>query len=131
MSGLTQYPNPDRSSVPRCFDRRSGADQLDIAWTEGTFNGGRPYRKEFWTQNQLSLVTFFFSSIGLEDLGNRQLAQLLIDEDLIRFTGEQSYCAGVRLIDDSGNDMWSLNIIVGSEDEIYVVDQQDMSRYEV
>lgn len=103
---------------------------MDLAWAEGVFRDGRPYRKEFWAQDQLSLLTFFFSSAGLEGLDDNQLGQLLVREGLIQFNSEERYCAGLPLVDDSGNDMWSVNIVVGNEDKVYVEDRRDMSPYE-
>ena len=73
MNNTPQYPKPDRSLVPRDFGEKTEDGQLDLGWSEGTFKDGRSYVKEFWAQDQVSVLTFFFSSQGLEGLDDLQL----------------------------------------------------------
>ncbi len=60
-----KLPIPDRTKQAI----RSTKDQdgvIDIGWCDGVLSDGRAFRAEMWAQDQVSMLTFFFSSIGLE-----------------------------------------------------------------
>lgn len=131
MNTTPEYPAPDRSSVSRTFTKKSLDDDLDLSWYEGTFRDGRPYRKEYWANSGSSYLTYFFSSIGMEHLSDEQLIQHLVGEDLFSFIGEKRFFVAARKDDNSGNNMWSVNVTVGNDDgEIYLIDQRDLQPYE-
>jgi hypothetical protein len=68
------------------------------------------------------MVSFFFSTLGLETAGQDELCDLLVREGQIRFLDEQRRVAARKLNDASGNEMWSVSLVVGDEDKTYVVD---------
>jgi hypothetical protein len=120
----TSFPKPDRSAFsPRLT--LGGIDwEQDIGWAEGKWNDGRPYRAELWSWEDLSIVTFFFSVLGLEDAGEPELAGLLEKESMVEFSGiPKVYPERVR--DSAGNEMWSVSVPIreGKEDLVKLVFQ--------
>jgi hypothetical protein len=111
-------PVPDRSKRQR---RATKDDEgvLDIGWAAGTLKDGRPYFAELWAQDQVTSVTVFFSRQGLEDLGSDEACTLLEDEGLLRF-GPKRYCSAQPCPDDAGEPMWSVNLVVGDDEETFL-----------
>ena len=126
---MTEYPRPDRSAFKPNFHKSDDNPALDIGWAEGTLKDGRPYRAECWAEDGLTSLTFFLSRIGLETLSDADFAALLEAEGLLRFTGEKRYVAAGPLIDSSGNEMWSVNVVVGDDEGTFLVDQLQLQRY--
>jgi hypothetical protein len=60
------YPKPDRSSYTPARTKAEGDGMLDIALDEDLLRDGRPFRAEWWIEDGVMSVNFFFSSIGLE-----------------------------------------------------------------
>ena len=75
------------------------------------------------------MLTFFFSTNGLETASQSQLVDLLEKEGLIEFTSEESYVGAMPITDGSGNDMWSVSIVVGDDDNLYVKDRVKLRPY--
>lgn len=71
-----EYPKPTRSRKPN-FSKRPGKEFLDLGWAELAFHDKRPALAELWCEDQTEIVTFTFSTIGLELLTNRALEDLL------------------------------------------------------
>ena len=127
---MPHYPRPDRSSFTPNFRKSAEHPALDVGWAEGTLKDGRPYRAECWAEDGLTSLTFFFSTIGLEKLTDADFAALLETEGLLHFTGAERYVAARPLTDSSGNDMWSVNVVVGDDQSTFLVDQLALQRYE-
>jgi len=51
-------------------------------------------------------------------------------EGLLRFTSSKRYVAALPLTDASANDMWSVNVVVGDEDETFVSDDRPLRSYD-
>jgi hypothetical protein len=115
-----KFPIPDRTKQPI----RSTKDQdgvIDIGWCDGVLSDGRPFRAEMWAQDQVSMLTVFFSSIGLDDPDAEAMKRFVEQEGLISFrSGGPSYCSAALFIDDGGNQVWSVNIVVGDENQTYI-----------
>jgi hypothetical protein len=68
-------------------------------------------------QDQVSMLTFFLSRIGLENALDADFGRLLEREGLLKFKlGRQHYVSAAPFVDSSGNDMWSVNVVVGDDD---------------
>lgn len=126
---MPRYPSPDRSTFKPNFQKSRDNPALDIGWAEGTLKDGRPYRAECWAEDGLTSLTLFFSTIGLESFTDADFAVLLEAEGLMQFTGERRYVAAAPLTDSSGNDMWSVNVVVGDDEDTFVVDQLQLRKY--
>ena len=81
---------------------------------------GRPYRVEAWAESQVMMLTYFFSTRGLEDASDSTLTQLLVDEGLVEFLSDKRYVSALKTTDAAGSEMWSVNLVVGDDDLEYV-----------
>ena len=77
------HPKPDRSNFTPNHIKTPENDQIDIGWNEGFMSDGRPYRIESWAQDQITCVTVFLSTEGLETYSNAQLVGLLEREHIV------------------------------------------------
>ena len=123
------YPKPDRSDQTPNAVKTPENDVLDIGWNEGVLSDGRPYRVECWAQDQVTSLTYFFSTHGLETMTNAQFAELLVREGLLQFTSSQRYVAARPLKDASANAMWSVNVVLGDDEQTFVDDRVPLRRY--
>jgi hypothetical protein len=114
-----KFPIPDRTKQPiRLTKEPDGA--VDLLWCDGVLSDGRAFRAEMWAQDQVSMLTFFFSTFGLEDLDQEAMKRLVEREGLVSFRSGESYCDAARFIDDGGNEVWSVNIVVGDDEQTYI-----------
>ena len=116
-----KYPTVNRSSFKPNFVKRDSDDQIDISFAEGIFSDGRPFRVEFWAANQVSYLTYYFSSVNIENLSESDLKEYLKSEHVIEFKDEEFRSSGFtginvdarKRLDDSGNEIWEVTVIVG------------------
>jgi hypothetical protein len=115
-----KFPIPDRTSQPV----RSEKDEdgvIDIGWCEGILSDGHAFRAELWAQDQISSLTLFFSTIGLETLEQDAMKHFVEKEGLVTFKKSgPDYCEAALFRDDGGNQVWSVNIVVGDEDDTFI-----------
>jgi hypothetical protein len=115
-----RFPLPDRSK----HSIRSAKDEdgvIDIGWCEGVLSDGRAFRAEMWAQDQVSMLTIFFSAVELEQIDQESMLRLVEAEHLVSFpAGEPRYCSSARWSDDAGNPMWSVNVVVGDDLQTFV-----------
>ena len=114
------YPKPDRSRSTPNRVKTEANDTLDIGWAEGMMRDGRPWRAEAWCQDQVTCLNFYFSSRGLENATDDDLAALLSDEALVRFRDEERFAEGRLMKDDSGRDIWEVTVALGDDEATYV-----------
>jgi hypothetical protein len=128
----TNYPKPDRSDYKPNFEKTADNEILDIAWQEGVLKDGRPFRGELWAQDNISSTTFFFSTAGLEEYTREDFIQMVQDEGLQNFksaSDDQRFLYAQKIVDHSGNELWSINVVVGDESEQYTDGGQPFLRY--
>ncbi|HWR52769.1 MAG TPA: hypothetical protein VN428_16785 [Bryobacteraceae bacterium] len=95
-------------------------DHLDVGWNEGFLSDGRPYRIEMWAQDQITSVTVFMSTEGLETYAKEQLVELLERERIVTwFEGVFKSAYAVPWTDSAGQSMWSINVVVGADDAVF------------
>ena len=114
------YPMPDRSqqTVQHVKDED---DVIDIGWCEGVMSDGRAFRAEMWARGGISMLTVFVSTIGIADLDQEQIKALMVAEGLVSFReGAPEHCEARKATDDAGEEMWSVNIVVGDEDGTFI-----------
>jgi hypothetical protein len=123
------FPAPDRSNyLPRRHATQDDGS-VDIGWDAGVLTDGRPWRAEAWADAGTTILTFFFSTLGLEQATDTDLAALLTREGLI---GEQSNpvrAHGVVIGDAAGNSMWSVSVLIGTDDEALAKDATRLRPY--
>jgi hypothetical protein len=69
------YPKPDRSDYKPTRTKTAEDHSLDIGWDEGFLTDGRPYRVECWAEEGVTMLTYFFSTRGLETYSNEHRAR--------------------------------------------------------
>jgi hypothetical protein len=113
-----RFPIPDRSNQPvRAEKDEDGV--LDIGWCDGVLSDGRPFRAEMWAQDQVSCLTIFFSTIEIEDFDDNAMQAFVENERLVSFKGERQYCTSAKWLDDAGIELWSVNIVVGDDENTF------------
>jgi hypothetical protein len=122
------YPKPDRSRFTPNRVKTEANDTLDIGWAEGVMGDGRPWRAEAWCQDQVTFLTFFFSSLGLEQATDADLTALLKAENLVTFVDEDGDAGGRLVRDDAGQEVWEVGVVVG-DDELYVSSSPKLRPY--
>jgi hypothetical protein len=124
-----RFPVPDRSG--QTVNTVKGEDGvLDLGWCEGVLSDGRPFRAELWAQDQITVLTFFFSVLGLETLSPDALYALVEKEGLVRLAAGFSPSFQVRTwADPSGTEFWSVNVTVGTDEETRLADSVAVVRY--
>lgn len=123
------YPKPDRSDQTPNFIKTADNEALDIGWNEGFLSDGRPYRVECWAESQITMLTFFFSTAGMENYSDVMFKKLLSNEGLVKFVSDEPHVSAMPITDAGGNDMWSVNVVIGTEDELYAKDTIDLRAY--
>jgi len=124
-----EYPVPDRSNYVPNPSKSPENDQVDIGWNEGTLSDGRPFRMECWAQDQVTMLTIFMSARGIEDVDDAFFADLLEREGLVRFQPGRRYVSAARWHDVAGNDLWSVNVVVGDDEGVFVSDSLPLRKY--
>jgi hypothetical protein len=111
-----RFPIPDRSGqAPQTSRDFDGV--VDVGWCDGVLSDGRAFRVEMWAQDQISMLTIFFSSLGMEGLDANAMLALVENEGLVAFREPDSRnCNPVPISDAAGNPIWSVNIKIGDED---------------
>lgn len=134
---VIKYIKADRSNFKPNFVKKDSNDQIDIGYTEGVFTDGRPYRTEFWAANQISYLTYYFSSADIESMTANDLKEYLISEHVIKFHDTEFQSSGYtginidakKKLDASGNELWEVTVIVGDEDGTYILDYNTLRKY--
>ena len=132
------YPKVDRSGFKPNFKKRDEDDQLDLAMAEGTLKDGRPFRTECWAAHQITYLTFFMPSRGLENATVEELKKILIAEGLVEFDDEKFQFSGYdginlsvnKRVDDSKTPIFEMTVIVGDEDGTYIKNGVKLRKYE-
>ena len=123
------YPKPDRSDFKPHLSKTPENEILDLGWQEGVLTDGRPFKGEFWCQDQISMITFFFSTVGLENISKEEMERLLESEDLIKFKPGPRSVRVEKFKDASANEMYSVNVMVGDDEETLVEGGRPMNGY--
>src|SRR6516162_9554948 len=91
-----KFPIPDRTSQPvRSMKDEDGV--LDIGWCEGILSDGRAFRAELWARDQISSLTLFFSTIGLEALEQDAMKHFVEKEGLVTFKKRPDLLPGTSI----------------------------------
>ena len=70
-----------------------------------------------------------FSVLGLEYYSDSMFKELVSKEGLVKFISNDYYVSAMTFTDSSGNEMWSVNVIIGTEDEILASDTINIRAY--
>ena len=114
------------------FPDRTEFDDVNIGWN-CDFIGNRPYFLECWATCGMTMITIFISTIGIEDCTLEEMEHLLIDEGKIysKLPGYIPPEMGLKVADRNGNEFYSINIVVGTEDEPALIDGARICSFEL
>ena len=124
------YPKPDRSNQTQNFVKSAENEAVDIGWDEGSLSDGRPFHAECWAESQITMLTFFFSRVGMENYSDLMFQKLLSEEGLVKFITDELNVSAGPFVDAAGNDLWSVNVVIGTEDELLARDSLNLRAYE-
>ena len=92
----------------------------NIGWDAGIIDGNRPYFLECWATSGITMLTYFVSTVGMENAATKDLIKMLTDADLVQFKDPEHPRVSVMKFEDSrGNEFFSINVTAGVEDETY------------
>jgi|SRR5580692_7632308 hypothetical protein len=115
-----KFSSPDRSKQTVRFTKDEDG-VIDIGWCDGVLSDGRAYRAEMWAEDQVSMLTIFFSTGGMEELEAEQIRRLIQVEELVSFVENgQQHCSALKSTDDAGNEVWSVNVAVGDDEMTFL-----------
>lgn len=123
IESLMEYRNNPKIYLPmvdherKIFPDRTEFEDVNIGWNCG-FIGRRPFFMELWATDGITMLTFFICTKGIEQYSVADLERLLIDEAQIysKLPGYFSPSEAPKFTDDSGNEFFSFNVVVGLPD---------------
>ena len=84
-----KFPIPDRSKQPvRAAKDEDGV--IDIGWCDGALSDGRAFRAEMWAQDQISMLTIFFSALNMDEMDEDAVQKFVQEEGLVSFQTMQA-----------------------------------------
>jgi len=123
------YPAPNRANHKPNLSLSRDKDYVDVGWSSGILSDGRPFRVEYWYWDELSILTYFMSTTGIENATDGYFRELLVDEGLLTFVSKDPALKAKKIRDASGNEMWSINVAVGDQDSLFVKGELSIKRY--
>jgi hypothetical protein len=114
-----KFPVP--KARDKIYSQKDDDGVIDIGWCDGVLSDGRPFRAETWAQDLVTMITIFFSNIGLKELDNKALFKLVEDEGLVTFVDDEpKRLSALKWTNNDGNEFWSVNIAVGAEEQTFL-----------
>ncbi len=90
---------------------------VNISWYAGLLEERRPFFAETWAVDQITMLTIYVSTEGIENITADELGQWFQDIGYIGFDDE-IVKPTVRIIEDhKGNRFFSINICIGIDDD--------------
>ena len=115
------YPTPDRSGYIPQFSKNENNEAIDLYYGETKLSDSRILRCEIYCLYQLTMVSYFFSTVGIANFTAIEIRDLLVREKIIEFSDEENARLSCEKINDySNNEMWEIKIIIGDEDNVFV-----------
>ncbi len=94
--------------------------QYNLGWDAGMLPDSRPYFLECWATCGITMLTYYISTKGIEDSATDDLIRILEDAKLVHITDpDNNRTQAIKVNDDTGNEFWSINIVVGDEEGTY------------
>ena len=123
-------PMPDRSHIKRNHLFSEG--DIDLGWSSCTADHGnykRPFYIEIWASaGHVTMISFFFSRIGIEDMTKEDALGMLTGAGLIECVANTPIEL-LRTEDRQGHPIWSINLTVGADNTIYITKSPPYQSY--
>lgn len=94
--------------------------EVNIGWNCGLLDGNRPYFAETWAIDGITVMTVFISCRGLEKSSHGEIDRMLESAGLYRMLPGARRPALMVFTDQAGNRFYSVNVIVGDDESMYV-----------
>ena len=101
--------------------REEELGDINLGWDCGAI-GRRPYFLECWSGDRVTMITFFISTVGIENYTTEEMEKMLTDAGLYAKKDGYKEASVLRVIDSNDNTFFSVNIVVGLEDEDSIID---------
>ena len=95
-------------------------EDKNIGWYAGVILDNRPFFAECWATEGITMLTIFFSVIGLENKTAEELSDIFESIGYYKVIGGKRHLALQTFADGNNNEFYSLNITVRVEDETYI-----------
>lgn len=103
---------------------------MDVGYKIGALSDGRSYRLECWRMDDMLMLTVLFSAQGLEGYVRGDMPLLLAGEEILTFnTGVTPRLQAARTVDDIGQSMWALNLMLADKKGTYAELMVELNSY--
>jgi len=110
-----QYAKVDRG------DERYDDPYYNLGWDAALLEGNRPYFMLCWATCGITMLTYYVSTSGIGEYGEKEMLAMLENEGLLEVPNPaQARVQIMKFEDDSGNEFFSVNIKAGDEEGTYV-----------
>lgn len=98
--------------------RRNEYGEVNIGWNAGLLKDGRPFFAECWAVDQITMLTLYFSTIGIENKTPEEIDSILLESGYFTYREVDHHLPSVDTFGRDGKDeFYSIGIAVGVEDE--------------
>lgn len=126
---IKKFPVPCRVDyVPSPYEPDEDGVQ-DVGYYNGRLSDGRAYRLECWRMDDMLMLTVMFSDLCLDGYRREDMPLLLEAEEIVRFTGESRKLQAARTEDDSGQNVWAINLLLANKKGTYAEIVPELTRY--
>lgn len=126
---IKKFPVPCRVDyVPSPYEPDEDGVQ-DVGYYNGRLSDGRAYRLECWRMDDMLMLTVMFSDLCLDGYRREDMPLLLEAEEIVRFTGEGRKLQAARTEDDSGQNVWAINLLLANKKGTYAEIVPELTRY--
>ena len=94
--------------------------EKNLGWNAGIINGNRPWFVECWDWEGLTMLTFYISSEGLENLSAEDLSEMLQETGYYRENDPVRKHEVQTFNDRSGNGFYSLTVRVSYGEDVFI-----------
>ena len=102
------------------FRSRAKYGEVNVGWNAGEYEKGRPFFAECWAEDGLTMLTIFVSALGMEETTAAQLDEHFQRIGFYKALSEAHEPECIRFTDGAGNEFFSLNLLVGAEDDVFL-----------
>lgn len=111
---------PIVADARREMPSRNEYGEVNIGWNAGILDGNRPYFAECWATDHITMLTVFISRIGIENMPHAEVAGKFAETGYYTPRENARKPVVIEFTDTDGNDFFSVNITVGTEDELFL-----------
>ena len=116
---LPMQDHPEQ--VPAKYEYEYFTDH-NIGWYAGLLEENRPFFAECWASEGITMLTIFVSTIGIEDKSAAELADWFQSIGYYKAMDASRLPRTLKYKDKSGNEFFSINILVGVNEEPAVIE---------